>query len=277
MKRKLAIILSVILIFGLTLTGCSPKEPAERPTDQAQVQADTSWDDIKAKGEMVVGLDDAFPPMGFRNEQNEIIGFDIDLAKEVATRMGIKVKFQPVEWSGIIMELDSKKIDLIWNGLTITPERQEKIGFTNAYIEDKQILVVQKDSEIQNKADLADKKVALQSGSSSMDALKKDTATFESLAEVVEFTTNDEALMDLAAGRVDAVIVDEVVGRYYIAKEAEKYKVLEDNFGLEEFGVGIRKTDEAFLTELQTAIDDMKADGTAKKISEKWFGEDIIK
>ena len=102
-------------------------------------------------------------------------------------------------------------------------------------------------------------------------------ATYESIGEFVEFSSNDEALLDLAAGRLDAVVVDEVVGRYYIAKKPDDYKVLEDHFGLEEFGVGLRKSDNAFLTELQKALDEMKADGTMAEISNKWFGEDITK
>lgn len=266
MKKTLFKFLIVAIAAGLLLTGCS-----------AGNKDDNSWKEIKEKGYFVVGLDDAFPPMGFRDENNNIVGFDIDLAKEVAKRIGVDVKFQPVEWSGVTQELNGKKIDLIWNGLTITETRKKEIAFTNAYIEDKQILVVAKGSDIKSKKDLDGKVVGLQAGSSSREALDKDEETLKSIKDVVEFSTNDEALMDLKAGRVDAVIVDEVVGRYYIAKKKDDYEVLDDNFGVEEFGVGIRKSDKSFLNELQKALDDMKKDGTSAEISKKWFGEDIIK
>ncbi|NLB88383.1 MAG: amino acid ABC transporter substrate-binding protein [Syntrophomonadaceae bacterium] len=274
MKRKLALILILCLSLGIFAVGCSSSEPGV----QAPAGEDTSWEDIQAKGYFVVGLDDAFPPMGFREEgTNDIIGFDIDLAKEAAKRLGVDVQFQPVVWDTVIEELNGGKIDVIWNGLTITEERKEKIAFTDPYVEDKQIIVVQKSSDIATKADLADKVVGIQAGSSAMKAVQKDAATYESIGEFVEFGSNDEALLDLATGRLDAVVVDEVVGRYYIAKKPDDYKVLEEHFGLEEFGVGLRKNDTSFLAELQKVLDEMKADGTMTEVSNKWFGEDITK
>lgn len=275
MKKSFVIALTVILVLALALTGCSSPKPADnQPADNAS--QDTSWDDIKAKGYFTVGLDDSFPPMGFRDEKGEIVGFDIDMAKKAAEKMGVDVKFQPVVWSGIIMELDNKNIDLVWNGMTITAERQEKINFSKPYLANQQIIIVKKDSAIKTKADLAGKKVAVQAGSSAVDAVKAEEAIYKSLGDLVEFGNYTEALMDVNVGRMDAVVIDEVVGRYYIAKEPSLYTVLEDNFGSEEYGIGIRKTDAAFQAELQKAIDAMIADGSAKEISEKWFGEDIV-
>lgn len=269
MKKGFVVLLTIILALALAFTGCASKKPEP-------VTGDTSWDDIKAKGYMIVGLDDSFPPMGYRDEKGEIVGFDIDLARRAAEIMGIEARFQPVVWAGIILELNNKNIDLVWNGMTITPARQEAINFTKPYLANRQIIIVQKDSDINSKADLAGKKIAIQAGSSAVDAVKSDEATFNSLSGMVEFPNNTEALLDLAAGRVSAVVVDEIVGRYYIAKKPDIYRVLQDNFGDEEFGIGIRKSDEAFRAELQKAIDTMIADGSAKKISEQWFGEDIV-
>jgi len=282
LKRKLALILLLCFSMMLVLTGCGSKATDKADdkgtTAPASAPADTSWQEIKEKGYFVVGLDDAFPPMGFREEgTHEIVGFDIDLAKEAAKRMGVEVKFQPVIWDTVIEELNSGNIDVIWNGLTITEDRKKKIAFTKPYTEDKQIIVVQKNSKINSKKDLAGKTVGLQAESSAMDALKKDEATYKSIGKLVEFASNDEALLDLKAGRLDAVVVDEVVGRYYIAKKPGDYRVLTEHFGKEEFGVGVRKGDKTFLAELEKTLDAMKADGTAANISRKWFGEDIIK
>lgn len=282
MKKSFVIVLSIILILALALTGCAAKPAEQKPAEQKPAEqkpaapADKSWEDIKAKGYFTVGLDDSFPPMGFRDEKGEIVGFDIDLAKKAAEKMGVQVKFQPVVWSGIIMELDNKNIDVVWNGMTITDERKAKINFSKPYLANRLIIITKKDSPIKSKADLKGKKVAVQAGSSAVDAVKKEDATFKSLKELVEFSNYTEALMDVNAGRVDAVVIDEVVGRYYIAKKADLYKVLDDNFGSEEYGIGIRKSDVAFQTELQKAIDAMNADGSSKAISEKWFGADIV-
>lgn len=277
MKKKLALILVLCLSLSLLVIGCSNNAEPEEPADQTPAATDTSFQKIKDQGYFIVGLDDAFPPMGFREEgTNEIVGFDIDLAKEAAQRMGVEVKFQPVIWDTITEELNGGNIDAVWNGCTITPSRQEQMAFTKPYIVDKQIIVVQMDSTLADKAALAGKKVGIQAASSAIEAVEKDKATFDSLGELVQFDNNVDALLDLKSGRIDAVVVDEVVGRYYLAKHAEDYKVLEENFGEEDFGVGVRKSDVTFLEELQKALDEMKADGTSAEISKKWFGEDIL-
>ena len=263
MKKLITALLTVLMVSSLLLSGCG-------------IGGGDTWSSIEKKGEIVVGLDDAFPPMGFRDEKGEITGFDIDLAKEAASRMGLKVKFQPIVWDNVIMELNNKNIDLIWNGMSITDERLEKIAVTDPYIANRQIIVVDSGSSISNKAGLTGKIIGIQSGSSSIDALKKDDKTYKSIKEMVEFGTNDEALRDLNVGRVDAVVVDEVVGRYYISKFPSDYKVLDENFGEEDYAVGIRKSDKKLLTELQKAIDEMVEDGTAAEISKKWFGKDIM-
>jgi len=275
LRKRLALLIVLCLVLGLA-AGCggqvADKGDAQEPA------ADTSWQEIQDKGYFIVGLDDAFPPMGFRDENNEIVGFDIDLAKEAASRLGVEVKFQPISWDAKGEELNSGNIDVIWNGFTITEERKKEFLFTKPYIADRQIIVVRPDSPIATKADLAGKEVGIQAGSSAVEAVMADEATYETIKDTLrEFDTNDMALRDLAGGGLDAVVVDEVVGRYYISKHPGEYKVLEENFGMEEFGVGLRLTDKAFHAELDRVLDEMKADGTASDISMKWFGEDIIK
>ncbi|MFL0194718.1 amino acid ABC transporter substrate-binding protein [Clostridium sp. WILCCON 0269] len=266
MKKKFGILTMVIFLLGILLTGCG----------QTQQSGDKSWDDIKAKGKFVVGLDDSFPPMGFRDEKGQIVGFDIDMAKAAAEKLGVKVEFKPVEWDGIILSLNNKDIDVIWNGLTITADRKKQIAFSKVYLQNKQIIVVQNNSAIKSKKDLSGKRVGIQLGSSSETALNADTTTSKSLKEVRKYSNNTEALLDLNQGRIDAVVVDEVVGRYYIEKKPGLYKILDDNFGKEDYGVGIRKTDTSFREKLDEALDTIKSDGTADKISKKWFGENIV-
>ena len=226
---------------------------------------------------IVVGLDDNFPPMGFRDEKNELVGFDIDMAREAATRMGVEAEFKTIDWSAKEAELSSKRVDALWNGLTITEERKKNIGFTAPYMENHQIIIVAAASPVQTKADLAGRVVGAQEGSSAVDAIKKDTDVAASFKELKTFGDNITALMDLGTGRLDAVVVDEVVGRYYAAKRANEYRVLTENFGTEDYGVGVRKEDEAMQTKLNDALNSMKQDGTAAKIATKWFGADIIK
>lgn len=254
MKKLLLSALALMLI-GLLLAGCGGT----------------------AQKKIVVGLDDNFPPMGFRDDKNNIVGFDVDMAKEASKRMGIQVEFKPIDWNSKEVELNSKRVDVLWNGLTITEKRKENIAFTKAYMENRQIIVVNANSAIKGKADLAGKVVGTQEGSSSVEAIEKDAATLKSFKELKKYSDNVAALMDLKTGRLDAVVVDEIVGRYYIAKKAGEYVILADHFGSEEYGVGLRKDDKELLTKLQKALDDMKKDGTSAKISKQWFGEDIVK
>lgn len=239
-------------------------------------QQDNSLNYIKEKGTFVLGLDDSFPPMGFRDKSGEITGFDIDLAKEVCQRMGVKLKLQPIDWSAKILDLNSKDIDVIWNGLTITDERKEKVEFSKPYIANRQIIIVKTASGIDTKADLAGKTVGLQMGSSADDAVKSDAKTMKSLSEIVKFEDNVQALMDLEIGRLDAVVVDEILGRYYISKKEGAFAVATDFFAEEEYGIGFRKGDKKFVAEVDRIMDEMAKDGTSAAISKKWFGEDVM-
>ena len=276
MKRNLILILLLCFSLTMVLSGCSSANNDAEKTP-APAQTDTSWQDIQDKGYFVMGLDDAFPPMGFRDEKNEIVGFDIDLAKEVAKRLGVDVKFQTIVWESKLEEINSGNIDVIWNGFSVTPERQKEYLFTKPYIKNRQVIVVTADSPIKTKADLEGKKVGIQAGSSAQDAVLADKATYEVIKDnLFEFDDNVMAMKDLKGGGLDAVVVDIIVGKYYVSKHPGEYKFLEEDFGAEDFAVGLRITDKAFLAEMNKALDDMKADGTASQISNKWFNEDII-
>jgi polar amino acid transport system substrate-binding protein len=160
--------------------------------------------------------------------------------------------------------------------LTITDKRKEQIAFSKVYLQNKQIIIVNSKSNISSKTGLNGKIAGLQMGSSSETALAKDALLTKSLKEVKKYSNNTEALLDLNAGRIDAVIVDEVVGRYYVSKKSADYKVLNDNLGIEDYGVGIRKNDTSLNAEIDKILEEIKTDGTANTISKKWFGKDII-
>lgn len=264
MKIKLKLLM-IAMLSTTILTACG-----------STPSADNSLKDIKTKKELIIGLDDNFPPMGFRDNSGEIVGFDIDMAKEVGKRMGVKVTFKPVEWDGIILSLNNKDIDAIWNGLTITDKRKEQITFSKVYLQNKQIVIVKNKANLSKKSDLNDKILGLQMGSSSETALASDSQLTSSLKEVKKYSNNTEALLDLNAERIDAVIVDEVVGRYYVNKKVGDYKVFDENLGVEDYGVGLRKSDTSLTEEVNKLLEEMKSDGTANTLSQKWFGKDII-
>jgi polar amino acid transport system substrate-binding protein len=262
----------------LCLLGLSLSSPlfAGGAGESAGTGGDSSLDYIMDKGELVLGLDDSFPPMGFRGENGEIVGFDIDLAREVAERMGVELRLQPIDWDSKVLDLNSRDIDVIWNGLTITPERREQITFSKPYIANRQIVIVQQGSGITTKADLAGAVVGIQLGSSAQNAVESDPAVLESFAELARYQDNVQALLDLEVGRVDAVVVDEILGRYYISQRPGTFAVAEEYFAEEQYGIGFRKGEEAFAARVDEVLDAMVADGTAGEISRTWFDEDVL-
>ncbi|RAR80348.1 amino acid ABC transporter substrate-binding protein (PAAT family) [Paracidovorax anthurii] len=268
--KKIAAVL--LMSLGALLAGCGKNESAQPAPAAAPATPPAA-----AVTRIVVGLDDNFPPMGFRDEKNQLVGFDIDMAREAAKRMGVEVEFKPIDWSAKEAELSGKRVDALWNGLTITEERKQNIAFTAPYMENHQIIVVAAKAAIKTKADLAGKVVGAQEGSSAVDAVKKDDAVFKSFKEFKTFGDNVTALMDLSTGRLEAVVVDEVVGRYYVAKKPQDYAVLDEHFGTEEYGVGVRKDDAELQGRIDKALAAMKQDGAAATIATQWFGKNIIK
>ncbi|MBQ7793353.1 MAG: amino acid ABC transporter substrate-binding protein [Clostridia bacterium] len=274
MKKFLALLMAAALSCTM-MAGCG-EQASDVDGDVAAV--DTSLEDIKEKGYFVLGLDATFAPMGFTDENGEIVGFDIDLAKAAAEKLGVEVKLQPIDWDAKSMELSSGNIDVIWNGFSITEERKKEVLFTDPYLTTGQVIVVPADSDIKAKADLAGKTVALQDGSTSEDALKADTATYESIGEenISKFKENTLVLMEVETGRADAAVIDEIFVRYYLAKEGmtDKFTVLDEQLSPEDYGVGGRLEDVSFMTALNDAINACIDEGIASEISNEWFGAD---
>lgn len=265
MKNKFFKLIMILGVLTIALTGCSSTKESSN---------------IENKDYVVVGFDDTFVPMGFKDNKGEIVGFDVDLAKEVGKRIDKEIKFQPIDWSMKETELNSGNIDLIWNGYTMTDERKEKVLFTDPYLANRQVIITLSNSKINTKNDLKGKKIAAQNGSSSVDAINKEPKLVKEFngGKPVLFETNNDAFMDLEAGRVDAVVADEILARYYIKQRgSEKYNVIQDDFGKEEYGIGVRKQDNELVENINKALEDMKKDGSSAKISEKWFGENIVK
>ena len=252
-------ICALFIILVLLLTGCNATKTEEVKQDKTKT--------------LVVGLDDTFAPMGFRDDKGQLVGFDIDLAKAVAEKIGYEVSFQPIDWAMKETELNSGNIDCIWNGYSITEERKTKVAFSTPYLDNAQLIITLAGSDIDSKADLADKTVSVQKESSALDAVTADDIA-ASLKEIVEFDTNIDCFMELDAQRCDAIVCDEVLARYIIKQRGEeKYNILADDFGKEEYGIGFRLTDTDLVNSVNKALEDLKADGTYKEIYTKWFSE----
>lgn len=267
MKKIISVFLVISLVTICSL-GCK-KENA--PKNESQ----NSLEKILAKKTFVLGLDDSFPPMGFRDESNNIVGYDIDLAKEVAKRLGVELVLQPIDWSAKEQELNTGKIDCIWNGFTMTPERIEALSFAGPYLQNAQVAIVRNDSGYTKLSDLAGKVLGLQAGSSAAEAVNSMADFKKSLKNIIEFKDNLTAFMDLEIRGIDAVVMDEVVAAYSIKKDNKPFTIIEEKLTPEQYGIGFRKGDVELSSEVQKILEEMAKDGTIAKISTSWFNKDI--
>ena len=261
-KKIVLVALASSLVFGLA--GC-----------KKAAAVDNSLEDLKKRGVFVLGLDDSFPPLGYRNDFNEIVGYDIDLATEVATRLGVEFKAQPIDWSAKEMELAAGKVDCIWNGFTITEERNKALAMTKAYLNNEQVVVVRADSGFETLSDMAGKTIGLQSGSSAQEAVEGNPEFAASLKGQVSYKENLTALNDLELGGVDGVVMDSVVAAYDISVSGKPLVLIDEPLSNEAYGIGFRKTDVKLRDEVQKILEEMAADGTVETISKKWFGSNI--
>lgn len=278
MKKRLLSAL-VLLSLIMVMTACGDKKENDKSVSgsNTNTEDDTSLQYIIDRGKLIVGLDDTFPPMGFRDDSNNIVGFDIDLAKAVTEELGIELVLQPIEWDAKEQELKTKNIDVIWNGFSITEERLANLTMSIPYMENAISLVVAKDSGIVTMADMAGKKLAVQSGSSAEEALDSEAnEDFKaSVAEVNGFASYITALMDLETGNSDAVLMDSVVANYMINDGGKDFVVLDEELVAEEYAIGFRNGDQALCDKVNEALKSLKADGKVEEIANSWFGSDI--
>ncbi len=263
---KKLVIAALLAAAVLDVTGC---KKTEKKTGEDAVSA------LKIRGVFVLGLDDSFPPLGFRSDSNEIVGYDIDLAKEVAKRMGVDFRAQPIDWDAKEMELETGKIDCIWNGFTITEERKNALSFTEAYLNNDQVLVVRDDSGINSLSDMKGKTVGIQSGSSAQEAVDDNASFSSSISKLIMFKDNITALNDLYIGNIDGVVMDSVVANYSIAQTKKPFKVIDESLANEGYGIGFRKNEPELRDAVWAVLKEMQADGTVTAISQKWFGRNI--
>ncbi|MBE6879860.1 MAG: amino acid ABC transporter substrate-binding protein [Ruminococcaceae bacterium] len=271
--KKLGII-SMVAALALTATigfaGCS-SAPAESGT--SQTAEDNSLQKVKDSGKFILGLDATFKPMGYTDENDQIVGFDIDVAEEVCKRMGVELVKQPINWETKETDLDVGKCDCIWNGMSVSPERAEKMNLSDPYMKNAMVFVVKGDSTVTSMDDLKTAKIAVQNGSTAQDILEKseikDTITVAAIA------TNVEALQQLEMGLCEAVFLDKIVADYEIKTSGKNLKVLPEGLEEEEYAIGFRKNDQKLRDEVQKILVEMKKDGKLAEISTKWFGSDI--
>lgn len=267
LKRVFTAITAGAMVFAFA--GCS----GDKKDSSSTTGEDVSLQKVIDSGKLVLGLDATFKPMGYTNDKDEIVGFDIDVAEEVCKRMGVKLVKESINWETKEQDLNAGRIDCIWNGMSVSPSRAEEMNLSEPYMKNSMVFVVPVDSDAKTMDDLSKKVIGVQNGSTAQDILNAsdiaDTITEQAMP------TNIEALQQMELGLVDAVFLDSVVANYEITSSGKNYIVLPDGLEEEEYAIGFRKNDQKLRDEVQKILGEMKADGTLGEISTEWFGSDI--
>lgn len=272
-----AVLMAAAMVF--TMAGCGSSKDADTSAKK-ETKTEDSKDKENSDKQFIVGFDAEYPPYGYKDDNGEYVGFDLDLAQEVCARNGWELVKQPIDWDSKDMELNSGSIDCIWNGFTMTG-REDDYTWSKPYVDNSIVVVVKEGSGIEKKEDLAGKVVAVQADSSGLAALTDEedneenlklAASFSDLQQVADYNT---AFMNLEAGAVDAIVVDIGVADYQLESRTG-FVMLDDKIRTEQYAVGFKLGNEELRDQVQSTLDEMVKDGTFDDIAKKWDLSDMV-
>ncbi|WP_102348442.1 ABC transporter substrate-binding protein [Bacillus sp. Marseille-P3661] len=276
MKKIIMLLLMAVMAIMVSACGAEPELPAAPSNENESTEPESATGDtlaqIKEKGEITIAIDDTFPPMNFRNDKNELTGFDVELAKAVAKELGVEAKFIPTAWDGILPGLDASRYDIIMSTMNVTEERKQMVDFVE-YVNLGQIVAVQSGNPLNIKSieDLTGKVVGVQIGSTSEAAAKE----IEGIKEMKTYNAYTDVFNDMGLGRLDAVVVADVVGRYYQNLKPGVFDIAGESFHKLPVGIAVRKDDNELEKALTEAVAKVKENGEFARISNEWFGADL--
>ena len=272
-----AVLMAAAMVF--TMAGCGSSKDADTSAKK-ETKTEDSKDKENSDKQFIVGFDAEYPPYGYKDDNGEYVGFDLDLAQEVCARNGWELVKQPIDWDSKDMELNSGSIDCIWNGFTMTG-REDDYTWSKPYVDNSIVVVVKEGSGIEKKEDLAGKVIAVQADSSGLAALTDEedneenlklAASFSDLQQVADYNT---AFMNLEAGAVDAIVVDIGVADYQLESRTG-FVMLDDKIRTEQYAVGFKLGNEELRDQVQSTLDEMVKDDTFDDIAKKWDLSDKV-
>ncbi len=245
--------LALILFFAFTvvISACSK-------------DSDGSIDRIKKAGVIIVATSSGYPPFCFYNNKNELVGYDVDVAKEIAKRLGVELKLIDAEWGSIINELNSGAYDGIVGSMSVTEERLALVNFSIPYYHSKSMLVVRNDGKFKSRSDLAGRTIGVEEST----MFERDASLVPDV-KIKKFKTSEKALMALNGNILDAVITDEIVAHYVAGAKKIGLETLGEPLRRDKVAVALRKTDNSLLKKINGILKEMQEDGTLRKISAK--------
>lgn len=257
MKKIFTFLLSLVII-SCCVYGCSSKQVDKKP-------------DVFS-----VGIDIDYSPLSFMGSNGQYTGFDVELAKCVADELNMQVEFVPIQWEQKNKLLEDGDIDCIWSGFSITAQRQNAYTWSIPYMQNRQIIVVNKNSNMENQTDLIDKTIIAQKGSSALEAIKANSNIVNKLKNILEANTQTEVLDTLSNSQADAAVMDEIAYRHYVQQNnCDNFRVLGDTLQAEQFAVGFKLGNTELRDKVSNALNTLASQGKVQELSNKYFGKDI--
>lgn len=272
MKNKIIAMALTVFVLGTGLMGCG-SATSDTKSKKSEKARESKEDNSDQRDTLIVGFDAEYPPYGYMDDSGEYVGFDLDCAQAVCDALGWKLEKKPINWDSKDLELESGTIDCIWNGFSITPEREDMYTWSDPYVDNTQVMVVPADSGIKTLEDLKGKNVVVQAASAALEALnsedcKKLTGSFASLTENPDYNT---AFLNLESGAADAVAIDIGVATYQLEQRKEgDYLILEEPFYTEQYGIGFRKGDVALKDAVQAELLKLVESGKYEELAVKY-------
>ena len=270
MKKNSLILLLVFAVCFFAITSCSKKK-----TDSAAAVSENAVEALKARGVLIMGYDVQFPPLAYTDDNGDLIGYDVELATEVANRLGVELKPLPIDWDEKDNELENGTIDCIWSGYTITEPRKKAHSLTFPYLTNDQVLIVRKEGAVKSFTDLKGRVIGLRSASSSEDAINSNPSFRNTLGDIIEYKDNKTCLDDLKVGAIDAMVMDGCFAYFLATKTGEPFDVIKTPLSSEEYSICFRKNEPELRDEVEKILLEMAADGTIAQYTTKWFGQDV--
>lgn len=273
MKRFIAAAAAAVML--ISAAGCGETNTNENDaTNTSNVAAESDLAYIRDNGVMKIGYT-IMAPLNYTDDSNELVGFETEFATAVCEKLGVQPEFQLIDWNSKEMELQAKSIDCIWNGLTITPERQESMSITDPYMENRQVLIVKSENVDTYTASVDGANVVAEAGSAG-DELAQEDESFAN-ASYTAVQSQATALMDVASGTADVAIIDYIMALGSVGEGTDftDLTIIDKGFSPEQYGVAFRK-DSDVTAEVNKAMAELKADGTLQQIAEKYNTDELL-
>lgn len=265
-KKGLRAAIASLVILSLGLAGCGSTSNSPATSNQTASSSSESAKVLK------VGTDPTFAPFEFMDDKNQTTGFDVELMKAIAADMGYKAQFEASSFDGLVPSLQAGNYDTVIAAMTITPDREKSVDFSNKYVMATQLIAVKKDSPIKSVADLKGKRVGVQNSTTGQTVMEKmgiDPKKYDAIPD---------AMNDLINGGLDAVVADSPVVLYFIKQNPNaNIHYLNGDFPKEYYGIAVKKGNSDLLTKINASLKKLQDSGKYNDIYKKWFNEDAPK